>query len=368
MNNTTNLREQFTNKENLNLLWNVLLDEFDINNSNKNLINNIKFVFESNINPFILKANQKSTIMELNKQFLSQLVLAVNRLFPNFKGFDDVNRYQEKNMKRITISNEELLNESYKIEDIQASRQSEFYKNVEQKRIDMENYMTPKKPKELDFSDRNTDNKITSMDYLVAEKMTQRNLEIEQLQHTITDINMENWLTPKETSVKNEKTIFEKKSTVKNNENNRLKHISIDSNNNITLSINESEKLPQSLVKQVSWEDLSQQKEEPTNIFNKLKKKSITETDQYENQDKMNNKIQYVEQKSMPLPDIKQEETVRTQITSIPSSNDPILPKTEIIKQLNEMNKKIDNLYNMVFKLTSFIEKNKEEETLTTED
>ena len=36
MNNFPNLREQFTNKENLNLLWNVLLDEFNINNSNKN--------------------------------------------------------------------------------------------------------------------------------------------------------------------------------------------------------------------------------------------------------------------------------------------------------------------------------------------
>ena len=40
MNNFSNLREKFTNKENLNLLWNVLLDEFNINNSNKTLINN----------------------------------------------------------------------------------------------------------------------------------------------------------------------------------------------------------------------------------------------------------------------------------------------------------------------------------------
>ena len=83
MNNFSNLREQFTNKENLNLLWNVLLDEFNINNSNKKLINNIKIVFESNINPFILKANPRSNIMELNKLFLSQVVLAVNKLLSN---------------------------------------------------------------------------------------------------------------------------------------------------------------------------------------------------------------------------------------------------------------------------------------------
>jgi hypothetical protein len=368
MSNFTNLQEQFTNKENLNLLWNVLLDEFNINNSNKNLINNIKFVFESNINPFILRANQKSNIMELNKQFLSQLVLAVNKLFPNFKSFDGINRSQEQNMKRITISDEELLNESYKIEDIQASRQSEFDKNVEQKRIDMENYMTPRKPKELDFSDKNTDNKITSMDYLVAEKMAQRNLEIEQLEHINTTVNTENWLTPKETSVKNEKILFEKKNSVKNNENNRLRHISIDSNN-ITLLNNEAEIISQPFVKKVSWDDdLSEQKEPTMNIFNKLKKQTIeTNQNQYKDQDKTNNEIRYVEQISMTLPDVKQEEIIRNKSTLSISNNDPVLPKTEIIKQLNDMNKKIDNLYDIVLKLTSFIEKNNNEKLVTPE-
>ena len=55
---------QFTNIKNLNLLWDVLLDELHINNSNKNLINNIKSVFESNINLFTSRANSKSNIME----------------------------------------------------------------------------------------------------------------------------------------------------------------------------------------------------------------------------------------------------------------------------------------------------------------
>ena len=36
------------------------------------------------------------------------------------------------------------------------------------------NYMTLKKPKDFDFSDRESDEKITAMDSLVAEKMTQR--------------------------------------------------------------------------------------------------------------------------------------------------------------------------------------------------
>ena len=367
MNNFTNVQLQFTNKQNLNLLWNVLLDEFNINKSNQSLINNIKFVFESNINPFISRANPKSNIMELNKNFLAQVVLAVNKLFPNFTSFNEVRQNQEQHIKRITISDEDVLNEPYKIEDIQASRQTEFDKNVEQKRIDMENYMIPQKPKELDFTDKNYDVKITSMDSLIAEKMAQRNLEIEQLQHNNfnTTINTENWLTPKETSLKNDKTVFEQKSIIKNNENGRLKHISIDSNNNITLSINETEEKTQNISKKVSWDDSAEQKEPSINIFNKLKKQNIIETNQDDNIN-MNNEKQYVEQKSMALPNIKQEEIIRNQSTLIMSNNEPILPKTEIIKQLNEMNKKIDNLYEIVFKLTSFIEKNNKEESLDT--
>jgi len=349
MNNFSNLREQFTNKENLNLLWNVLLDEFNINNSNKKIINNIKIVFESNINPFILKANPRSNIMELNKLFLSQVVLAVNKLITS----SNTNNV----FKRITILDEDILNEPYKIEDIQASRQNDFDKSLEQKRMDMENYMTPQKPKELNFSDNKSDSKITSMDSLIAEKMAERNLEIEQLHNSNfnTTINTDNWLTPQETSLKNDKPINNE-----NNENSRLKYISFDSNNNITLSINETQLKPQNTTKKVSW---NIEKEPTINIFNKLKKQPIKEEivepnidiDFEQGNEFKQRTIQYAEQKSIPLPNVKQEEIIRNQTTIIPPNNEPILPKTEIIRQLNEMNKKIDNLYKKIDNLYEII-------------
>jgi len=338
---------QFTNKQNLKLLWDVLLDELNINHTNTELIGNIRTVFESNINLFSLSSNPKLHIMELNKQFLSQVILAVNRLFFNVK--------QEQPIKRITISDEEVL-EPYKIEDIHASRQSEFEKEVERKRIDMENYMTPQKPKELDFSDKNSDGKIKAMDSLVADKMAQRNLEIEQFQNNYynTSINPKKWLTSKETSVKNNKTVIEpklieQKPIIKNNQHSRLKHISIDSNNNITLSIDESEKK----IKKVSWDDIDNQRESTISIFNKLKKQPI---EQKISMTEVNDK-QYIEQKSTPLTEVKREEIQRNQVTLPTPNNEPLIPKIEIIKQLNEMNKKIDNLYEMVYKLTNLMEK-----------
>ena len=313
-----NISSQFMSKQNLSLLWDVLLDELHINTTNKSLMSNIRAIFEGNIKPFTSRINPNTNIMELNKLFLSQVLLAVNKLFP-----------KEQNIKRITITDEEVL-EPYRVEDIHASRQTDFEKAVEKNRLDLENYMNLKKPKEMDFSDKASDGKITAMDSLIAEKMTQRNLEIELFQNSnynTTDINPEQWLSSKETSVKGEKN------EAQNNKTNRLKHISIDNNNNISL-IKE---------KKVSWNDL----ESTPNIFQKLKKKQ-------EGQiiiDEPNEQKHYIEQQSAPLPDVKQEMFVslRNNITQ----NTPIIPTSEIIKQMNEMNTKIDNLYEMISKLTN---------------
>jgi len=329
---------QFTNKQNMNLLWDVLLDELHINTNNKSVITNVKAVFEGNIKPFTSNSNPKSPIMELNKQFLSQVVLAVNRLFPNFTK-------QEQNIKRITITNEEVY-EPYKIEDIHASRQSDFEKELERKRIDLDTYMTPQKPRELDFSDRGLDGKITAMDSLVAEKMAQRNLEIEQFQsgnHNTSGVDPEKWLKPSETSVKGEKIIPSK---IQSQNQNRLKHINIDDNNNISLTIQENKN-----PKKVSWEDDNITEEPIMNIFQKLKKQTPipSPSNQVEEQQQQQ---KYAEQKSLPLPEVKQEQINTSQVTPII----PIIPKNEMVKQLNEMNEKIDNLYEMVSKLTNLLQ------------
>jgi hypothetical protein len=336
---------QFTNKQNIQLLWEVLLDELQINNNNKSLVNNIRNVFESNIHPFTSRTKPNASIIELNKQFLSQVVLAVNKLFPNF---NEIKQRQEQNIKRIQIASEEIT-EPYKIEDIQASRQTDFERELETKRMDLENYMTPQKPKEVDFSYGNLDGKITSMDSLIADKMNQRNLEVEQFNnslHNTLGVNPEQWLKSKETSLNNEKNIEQKlvkNDLVKNDlVKNRLKHINIDENNNISLNqIITGNKTNKS----VSFEDSN------INIFQKLKRQPIEEKNYTGFEQK-----QYVEQKSQPLPEIKQEQINRGTKTIEKQPNIPIIPKNEMVKQLNDMNTKIDNLYELVFKLTISIQ------------
>ena len=351
---------QFNNKPNINLLWDVLLDELCINTNNKTLVTNIKTVFESNIKLFTARCNPKTHIMELNKQFLSQVVFAVNRLFPNLN-----KQNQEQNIKKINITNEES-SEPYKIEDIHLSRQTEFEKGVERKRMELENYMTPQKPKELDFSYGDFDGKITEMDSLISEKMVQRNLDIEQLHngnYNSSNIDPETWLKPKETSVKTEKiNSLQNKQT---NTNTKLKHINLDSNNNnnnISLNID--------LKKKVSFVDTNNDAiNDPSliNIFQKLKRQPVIKETVLEGtvlegtileEEPVLEKKGYAEQKSQPLPEIKQDQIKQDQIKQDQINRGamvPIVPKNEVIKQLNEMNTKIDNLYIMIFKLTNSI-------------
>jgi len=187
MNQVLNQNSRFLTKQNINLLWDVLLDELHIDSNNKSIVTNIRTVFESNINPFTKNVNQNAQLVILNKQFLSQVLIAVNRLFPNLK--------QEQEFKRIQISSEEA-SVPYKIEDIRESRQTDFEKQVNLKRADFENSINLNKPKELDFSEKIDDGKILEMDALIAETVARRKFDIEQIQHTVVSEDAENWLQP----------------------------------------------------------------------------------------------------------------------------------------------------------------------------
>jgi hypothetical protein len=226
----------FLNKQNIKLLWDVLLDELRLDTNNTTLVSNIRTVFESNINPFISKASQTSLLVDLNKLFLSQVVIAVYRLFPKIK--------QELDLKRINISSEEL-NEPYKVEDIHTARQTNFEKQVNQKRLEFENSISFKKPQELDFTEKVDDDKIKEMDSLIAETMARRNFEVEQYKPNLISnseiIDPEKWLRSKETSVNQS-----------NNE--KQKYINIDNNSTFKNTTDKISDINQQ-SKKVSWNE-----------------------------------------------------------------------------------------------------------------
>lgn len=278
INTNMNNLQQFTSKKNIDMLWEVLLDELNVNLDNKVIMTNVKTVFESNINLFISKANPSSGLMNLNKLFLSQIITAVNRLFPNLKQEQD-----QQQMKLINISDEIMNDEPYKVEDIHSARQTDFEKQVNQRRSDFDNLVNIKKPKELDFSDKTDNSKIMEMEALIAETVAKRKFDIDQIQtnlntNTYTNTNnSEEWLTSNETSLRSDKQQQNDNSHDLNqrkhkyvNINSLPKKVSFNEGNNITMNIEEfSDELPLQSTTNI-----------PTNIFNKLKKIPLLTQDQ----------------------------------------------------------------------------------------
>jgi hypothetical protein len=259
--NTTNLSpniKNFLNNKNVIMLWEVLLDELHINPNSSTVVQNIKTVFDGNISLFTTRANPTAGLMNMNKLFLNQVLIAVNQLFPNLK--------QEQQMKLINIS-EEIIGEPYKVEDIHNARQTDFEKQVSDKRNEFESSINVKKPQPVDFSDKvEPEMKIMEMEALIAETMAKRKFDIEQIQGTNPNTNT--------------------------NINVLRKTVSFD--DNVTLHVDDYESINLRETTKLETTDTS-------NIFNKLKKTAIIKditpvitTDDKLNQ--LNNKIEILVQ------------------------------------------------------------------------
>ena len=241
-NNTTNLSQNiknFLNNKNVSMLWEVLLDELHINPNSSSVVQNIKTVFDGNVSLFTTRANPNAGLMNLNKLFLNQVLIAVNQLFPNLK--------QEQQIKLINIS-DEIIGEPYKVEDIHNARQTDFEKQVADKRNEFESSINVKKPQPVDFSDKvEPEMKIMEMEALIAETMAKRKFDIEQIQGTNSNPNVD---------------VLKK---------------TVSFNDNITLHVDYYESINLTETSKAEKELATETANIQHNIFNKLKKTTLVQ-------------------------------------------------------------------------------------------
>ena len=241
-NNTTNLSQNiknFLNNKNVSMLWEVLLDELHINPNSSSVVQNIKTVFDGNVSLFTTRANPNAGLMNLNKLFLNQVLIAVNQLFPNLK--------QEQQIKLINIS-DEIIGEPYKVEDIHNARQTDFEKQVADKRNEFESSINVKKPQPVDFSDKvEPEMKIMEMEALIAETMAKRKFDIEQIQGTNSNPNVD---------------VLKK---------------TVSFNDNITLHVDDYESINLTETSKAEKELATETANIQHNIFNKLKKTTLVQ-------------------------------------------------------------------------------------------
>ena len=157
------MERKFTNEQNKNILYEILLQELKINNDS-NWIPQIIQIFKNNIIFFLANANFNNSLLELNKLFLKQTIIAIHKLIPNLKS----------GQKQINILPDDIIF-PHKIEDIRNIRKDLFEEEFNLKKIDFNSSMKLEKPNTIKFSDNYANEKIINMEQLISEKMNERN-------------------------------------------------------------------------------------------------------------------------------------------------------------------------------------------------
>ena len=284
----------FLTKQNVDLLWEVIIDDDLFKNKPKELINQIGSIFTQNLRGFNeAEKNNSNTLMSMNKRFIGLMLNHSRSIIISNKNPTSVQKQKE------------LITST----DLQTERMTQFEKELSQKQSEFTNAMSLPVPPVPKFSDNNLDEPIGEMELEIKKVLEQRNYDIEQVSKNLNKSNADSWLKPQETSVKSEKITPQNKVNVNNSSSSSLKYIKID-NENIENSIIKKDIIDLGPKKQITWEDenisfkIVDKEENDTienNIFKKLKKIS-PETNEEINKEgnesfKINNRMNILEDK-----------------------------------------------------------------------
>ena len=236
-------------------LWGEVIKEADVNKmSTVEQVNQLKTFIQSTLNEFFEKERLNVlSLKEMNKKYIIFVISYANKHLFTKKTKTNV----------IDISNVEKQ-PLITVEDIKKDRQNNFEIEFQKKQQEFTNAISFKIPEKPNFSD-NLDEPIYQSDLLIEKIIQQRNKE-EEIFKNSSPINQE-WITPKETSIKKEKYISENPNLIKIES-------SITSPLKDIIDLNPSKK-------HITWKDQDQEhdqdldkKEDETtiHIFSKLKK------------------------------------------------------------------------------------------------
>ena len=240
---------------NVQMLWEVLIDEDTILKDRRT-----QEIFVKTLPEFYEreKTNKQTTLIGLNKQFISLMLNLLKQDPP-----PQVARTIPPPAKKILITQEELQND----------RASHFEQELNKKQQEFTSAMAVPVPTTPVFTDNTKDTPLTEMNMIIQRTIAERNLELDKFYKSANKADAENWLKSAPTSIKEEKAV--QKASV-------MKTIKIEKNE-LDISI-PTEVLNDAGSKQISWGDnttieLSEPIQTQTNdsIFSKLKKTPIPE-------------------------------------------------------------------------------------------
>ena len=229
----------FLTKQNVDLLWEVIIDDDLFKNKPKELINQIGSIFTQNLRGFNeAEKNNSSNLMSMNKRFIGLMLNHSRSSIISNKNPTSVQKQKE------------LITST----DLQTESMSQFEKDLSQRQSEFTNAMSLPVPPVPKFSDNKLDEPIGEMELEIKKVLEQRNYDIEQVSKNLNKSNADSWLKPQETSLKSEKITPQNKINVNNNSSSSLKYIKID-NTNIENSIIKNDIIDLAPKKHISWED-----------------------------------------------------------------------------------------------------------------
>lgn len=274
--------EQFLNDSNINMLWDIILDENLVTIQNEGDVHKNKLYFINKVHIFYEREKHTNkNLIRLNKEF-------INSIIPQEKQPQLHLQSQPQPQPQPQFQLRKGNNEYVKAEDIRLDRLSQFEKELEQRKQTFTNSVNVVVPTAPNFKDSLEDIPIADMEDLISKTLAQRNFDIEQINDQVNIDQVNNFLKGKETSLKSEKIQFRESISKQNNtfsyskENERekkrqqqseIKYIKI-STEDLSAKPEAIELTPSSSEKKhIKWaEEIDDaNRKETNNIFSKLK-------------------------------------------------------------------------------------------------
>ena len=248
--NTTN----FLNNENVKVLWDVVIDEDIIKRQSREFHENILKLFRSNLKGFYDVESQKTTnLVDMNKKYILLILNYANKqIAQNVKP-------EYRKIKILDELPQKKVSELITYEEIQNDKRSQFDKDLNRRQEEFTNSMALPVPPVPKFSDNLEDGPISEIEKAIKELTSQRNYDVEQINRSNNNSlssNVDNWLKPQETSVKNDKLNPQQplQNGNINGNSSRLKYIKTDNENveNQVISLDREKQM--SPKKNVTWD------------------------------------------------------------------------------------------------------------------
>ena len=163
----------FIQKENINMLWDVISDEPVFQFLPKDAQLNIYQLFLNNLQGFYETEKKKTTSMiDINKKYIVLILSYIKNNFP-------------VTPNKITIHNEPPAAPKSLItfEEIQNDKKNVFQQELHRKQEEFDEFINVKVPPVPEFADKHTDAPIQEMDKILKEMQLQRNYDIEQINY-----------------------------------------------------------------------------------------------------------------------------------------------------------------------------------------